>query len=1028
MKNLKALAITALLAMVATACGTTQEELVIEDEMDRNAALATDDGKSFVGMNCCVRDIAKDSKGKLWVGGDFSVVGRVTGGLASIGLTSFGVSSLDRITGVVNEVIEDGDGGMYVAGAISKVGLSFTKNLVHIGADGALDRTFNAEVPAFPIIDAADVNSVAQRWIAVVVPGAILKIDASTGRLLGTIQPTIRRAAATIIDADVTTTSRGLVLSGRFTANQSEFVGTIFMDFDGQELAVMSATTVEGVNPPVWGKMSVIEVLKGGGAAPTDVVYLGGQFNLAKLLPSVGAIQERGVGNVARVRWDANGLRLEDWARFNGEVKSIDTYRTILGVENAYVGGSYSNVSYSNIVLGTSFAKISYDTIRARGDVNPAELSVSGTIDLVRYLVTPTGSALLVSGNLYGQSVGGVKLPAGNIAVAVQANGVWRGAPLAESKVDGTVFDVELIDGRLMFGGNFTVVGVPSGGLLRLNADGEIEADAFAAIRQPDGPVYAVEVHGGYVYVGGEFDQVRDRAGVLTAVSGIIRYSLNGVFDEDFKRPMTNGNALPRVNDIAVGNGKMYIGGDFDYLNDRTNFMTLSTTFFNLIPQRPWEQVDGEVTSIETFADGKFVAIGGEFDSIGGFSTPGVAVIDEIRGRVYENFRTESGANVEVSDLTYDVATDSLYIAYGVGESPLVNRRIDSTIVKRFMNTGGAVARLGAADGRVYVGLASRPMLSVDTTTNAYGPQPESFGAGSTAILADKDGAWIAGRGFKIGDNPVYGPVYISREGRVVVSPSTAPAIPGLANIADGSVGSGTAGDSSAAGDNATPTTSEPDPNSATGSDAAFVAEDPLVSLVDLGLSPSVGRVADESGNIYGFTVGADGTIALDKVDIDKSTSRTFMITKLKPGNKSMTVTFVAPRGMKNLKIKASPSSKSLVCSPGKKSSCTIKGLSPWMSYRFAVEGNYGKKKMTSPKSFSAKPVVSMRRGSTSSLSSIVSKASGSSPKYTTSGGCSLESKNTKLKAPKSKALCVVSVTTTKNGLENLRTVTVKVG
>jgi len=96
-------------------------------------------------------------------------------------------------------------------------------------------------------------------------------------------------------------------------------------------------------------------------------------------------------------------------------------------------------------------------------------------------------------------------------------------------------------------------------------------------------------------------------------------------------------------------------------------------------------------------------------------------------------------------------------------------------------------------------------------------------------------------------------------------------------------------------------------------------AIEPTEDVVDLALSRGTGRVADAIGNEYRYTVASDGTISLDRSDIDRSSSRTFMVTKLKPGNKSMTVTFVAPAGLKNVKIKASPSGRSLVCSPGKK-------------------------------------------------------------------------------------------------------------
>ncbi|MFM8871504.1 MAG: hypothetical protein ACKOFD_08005, partial [Actinomycetota bacterium] len=72
------------------------------------------------------------------------------------------------------------------------------------------------------------------------------------------------------------------------------------------------------------------------------------------------------------------------------------------------------------------------------------------------------------------------------------------------------------------------------------------------------------------------------------------------------------------------------------------------------------EQVDDEVTAIEPFWDGKFVALGGNFDSIGGVATPGVSVIDEVHGRIDDSFRSGSGPNVEVNDVAFDSVTESL--------------------------------------------------------------------------------------------------------------------------------------------------------------------------------------------------------------------------------------------------------------------------------------------------------------------------------------------------------------------------------
>ena len=85
MKKIQVLVLGLALALVATACGQSKETAIyVEEDTERNAALASDDGMPFQGVSCCVRDIAKDSKGNLWIGGDFNTVGLVTGGTAQV--------------------------------------------------------------------------------------------------------------------------------------------------------------------------------------------------------------------------------------------------------------------------------------------------------------------------------------------------------------------------------------------------------------------------------------------------------------------------------------------------------------------------------------------------------------------------------------------------------------------------------------------------------------------------------------------------------------------------------------------------------------------------------------------------------------------------------------------------------------------------------------------------------------------------------------------------------------------------------
>ncbi|MBI4646633.1 MAG: hypothetical protein HY738_08605, partial [Bacteroidia bacterium] len=105
----------------------------------------SDFNESFDTPNGTVYSIYQNT-GKLYFGGDFNYVGKVSSNIALIdNATGLFDSSMPRINGTVNCVIADGSGGWYVGGSFTKTGVYNYKNLVHINADKTVDADFKPE-------------------------------------------------------------------------------------------------------------------------------------------------------------------------------------------------------------------------------------------------------------------------------------------------------------------------------------------------------------------------------------------------------------------------------------------------------------------------------------------------------------------------------------------------------------------------------------------------------------------------------------------------------------------------------------------------------------------------------------------------------------------------------------------------------------------------------------------------------------------------------------------------------------------
>ncbi|MGA4645537.1 Calx-beta domain-containing protein [Limisphaera sp. 4302-co] len=192
---------------------------------------------------------------------------------------------------------------------------------------------------------------------------------------------------------------------------------------------------------------------------------------------------------------------------------------------------------------------------------------------------------------------------------------------------DGPVWALELQpDGRLLIGGEFyRVSGVVRGGIARLLDDGRLDA-TFNPGAGTDGRVFAIRRQpDGRVLIGGEFSSVN-----LQPRNNLARLTAGGALDPAFD-PGSTGTDGP-VYAIELAGGRIYIGGSFDTYNGtpRRSFArlyedgTLDTTFLDTaynqfagLFRARFADPRGIVFATKIQSDGN-VLIAGLFDKVGG--------------------------------------------------------------------------------------------------------------------------------------------------------------------------------------------------------------------------------------------------------------------------------------------------------------------------------------------------------------------------------------------------------------------------
>jgi Domain of unknown function (DUF5122) beta-propeller len=523
----------------------------------------------------------------LYVGGDFSYVGPVTGHGAAIGANTGAVDlGLPRVDGDVNAVAADGAGGWYVGGSFTSVGGATRSNLAHLRADGSVDGSWTPNPNG-------GVFGLALSGQRLYVGGVFTSIGGEARDRIAALDATTGQAAAWNPGASSDAGIYNLGVYALAVAGSTVHAGGNFTTVGGQTRNGVAAIDAASAQVTAWNpgypKYTVVDDL----VATATTVFVGAAAPQTDPLslpnPFVAALDS----STAATNWQMNA---------NGRVYSL-----------ALSGG-------------TLFAGGTFGTIGGQPRLNLAALdaatgAVAAWNPAPRYAV----SALAASAStLY---VGG-RFP--DVAVAQPRNNLAAFSLASLLLTDwnpGTGDEVRglAVAGETVYaGGTFTI----AGGMTRnfLAALDLTTGRATSFNPNLNGSVTAMVLTGDTMFVAGGFNRFGGAPRQYLA-----QFTLATGNPTAFAPP---GPDIPPYNVLAVSETTVYVGGRF------TRFLTSPPTFRSNLAA--FDRRTGAVTSwnpdanAEVYAlalSGSTIYAGGEFLDVGGQTRHRIAALDARSGR-----------------------------------------------------------------------------------------------------------------------------------------------------------------------------------------------------------------------------------------------------------------------------------------------------------------------------------------------------------------------------------------------------------
>jgi uncharacterized delta-60 repeat protein len=342
-----------------------------------------------------------------------------------------------------------------------------------------------------------------------------------------------------------------------------------------------------------------------------------------------------------------NGQTVRRIVRLNSDGSIDATFSTIVNFTNQIEDITLQ--PDGKILVGGIFTVSSSKLVRLNSD-GTLDIAFSGFTSAVRKIVYTASGKILV---------GGDSGAAGRPITRINSDGTADGSFNPGSTPGSSVWEIVVqSDGKIVLGGGFdNFNGTPTDAIARINDNGSFDT-AFdyltgtpsflavdALVAQPDGKILA-----SYYF--------EDNTGNFSRVA---RFNSNATIDATF----TTGNAEAfLIADInLLGDGKMLVGGAFISYNNQTRLRLIKLNSDGTLDNafNPSVSVMGIVYAIKRQADGKMI-IGGDFDYVNGIRKGGIARLNP-DGTLDNGFNIGTGFNGNVYALA--IQTDGKIIAGG---------------------------------------------------------------------------------------------------------------------------------------------------------------------------------------------------------------------------------------------------------------------------------------------------------------------------------------------------------------------------
>jgi hypothetical protein len=538
------------------------------------------------------------ANGLLYVGGAFTTIGGGSRGRLAALDPSAGTNTAwnpNAANGAVMALALDGD-TIYVGGTFTTISSQPRNRIAAVSAATGEASTWDPLLQ--PASTAAGVSNIIVTADAVYFAGNFADAGGVPRSNLAAVDKVT--AVATSWNPSANTNVNSMVL-----VNDTLFIGGPFTTVGGatrRRLAALSLTN--GMAQPWNGVLSGLipgsvffaQVLKLSG----DRLFVGGSF------ASIGGVERN---NIAAID-NATGQATSWNPNANARVSAL-----ALGAGAIYAGGVFTNVGGA---LRNRLAALS----PATGLATDWDPDVRGRADVEVLTLVPFANQLLVGG-LNTTTVGGA--PRTNLFSVNVTDGAptpWN-PPAYRSATVGSVNDIIVRSNLVYVGGDFSFIGSPSIARSNLAAISLIGAGAIedwnpaarGAVVSGEttgrGVVNSLAASGDLIFVGGTFTNVggvlRNRAGAVDAATGA----------GAGWNPNASTGTSPKINVMTLGNGALYVGGQFQAIGGsfRTNIAALNLGNGQVLEWNP--NCNGQVRTLvradsTIFVGGAFTAVGGQ--------------------------------------------------------------------------------------------------------------------------------------------------------------------------------------------------------------------------------------------------------------------------------------------------------------------------------------------------------------------------------------------------------------------------------